>query len=276
VKTSQGQFVLTICDEKNYTEVKNLTNLLILLEQKNFPTTSMVFSKTRELITCYRNKSVILKKYIEGRVFLELDLNMLFQLGQNLARLHEIDAPKYLPKSFPYGVDFFNEIISSQVNPAYSNWLKEKQELIITSLSADLPRGIIHGDIFYDNVLFSPSKQLAAIIDFEEACFYYKIFDLGMCIVGTCAPHGKLSLAKAKSLVDGYQTKRTLEGLEKESLKVFAEYAAIATSFWRFRQHHIIKPNENKASSFLEMWSLADTIQSLSADEFVKKIFKNH
>ena len=271
--TNQGNFILTICDEKTYHEVKNLADLLDHLEQQNFPITRIVQTKNREPITYYKKVPVILKKFIEGEVFNEIDLNMLFQLGKTVAKLHEIPVPEYLPQKFPYGIDFFLDVISTQVNLEFSNWLKEKYELITEKISPELPRGLIHGDIFYDNVLFTPDKKLAAIIDFEEACYYHKIFDLGMCIIGTCSPKGTISFAKAKSFIDGYQSKRELEALEKESVKVFAEYAAVATSFWRFRQHHITKPDKNKANSFRVMRLLADNIHSISEDEFAEKLF---
>ncbi len=170
-------------------------------------------------------------------------------------------------------MDFFSEVISSGPNHEYSKWLEEKYELLTATISPHLPRGLIHGDVFYDNVLFASDKKLAAVIDFEEACEYYKIFDLGMCLIGTCSHKGTISLAKTKSFLDGYQSKRKLEELEQDSLQVFAEYGAIATSFWRFRQHNMKKPNENKANNFLEMKMLADHVHSLSEDEFRKRLF---
>ncbi len=272
VNTSEGQFVLTICDEKNYTEVQNYVHLLTYLEKHNFPTTRVISSIDQELFTSYKGKSVILKEFIEGTIFRELNSQMLFQLGKLLTSLHEISAPPYLPKSHPYGIDHFHEVISSQVNPSYSNWLREKQ-IALTQISPNLPKGLIHSDVFYDNVLFTPNRTLAAIIDFEEACNYYLIFDLGMCLVGTCTSKGRLSLTKAKSFIEGYQSKRDLEASEKEALQTFAEYGAVATSFWRFRQHILLNPNENMMNSFLEMKLLADEIHSISADEFRESLF---
>ena len=273
VTTNKGNFVLTISDEKSYDEIKKLVRLLLHLEQQNFPTTKIVLTKKRELTTYYKKVPVILKKLIEGEVSNEIDSHKLFQLGKTVAKLHEISAPEYLPKIFQYGIDFFSELISTRVNPEYSNWLQRKKELITEKISPELPRGLIHGDIFYDNVLFTPDRRLAAIIDFEEACNYFNVFDIGMCIIGTCSCKGKLSLAKAKSLLDGYQNKRRLKKLEKESLKVFAEYGAVATSFWRFRQHNIININRNKAKSYFEMKLLADNIHNISEVEFKEKLF---
>ena len=207
----------------------------------------------------------------------ELDLNMLDQLGRTIAQLHEQPAPECLPKTFPYGMVYFPEAISDSPVPEYSDWLKEKLSYLSEKIPPGLPTGLIHGDVFNDNVLFAPhandSYHLAAIIDFEEACDYYQIFDIGMAIVGTCLHQGRLSLIKAKSLVGGYQSKRQLEAPEKESLQLVAEYAAAATSFWRFRQHHILKPDGNKANDYLEMKLLADQLHSIPEEQFRQALF---
>ena len=272
VRTSTGIFVLTICDEKELGDVRNMVELLTVLEQKNFPTTWIVRSKAQEPITCYHTRPVLLKAYIEGRVIEDLDLDMLFQLGRTTARLHEIPAQECLPRVFPYGMVYFPEVTAASPVPEYSAWLNEKLIYLSNHISPDLPTGLIHGDIFYDNVLFSPlseqSYSLAAIIDFEEACDYYQVFDIGMAIVGTCTHQSILSLAKARSLVDGYQSKRQLEAPEKDSLQLFAEYTAVATSFWRFRQHHILKPDKAKTNDYIEMKLLADHIHSIPQDHF--------
>ncbi len=273
VYTHEGPFVLTICDEKKHVDIRRLIHLLDYLEQENFPTTRSVRLKTGGSITFYNRIPVFLKRFIEGEVVDEFDEDMLIQLGKTLARLHEIPAPGYLPKTFPYGMDFFSDVMSSGPNHEYSTWLKQKHELLTATISPHLPRGLIHGDVFYDNVLFASDNKLAAIIDFEEACEYYTIFDVGMCMIGTCSHEGMISFAKAKSFLDGYQSKRKLGEGEQNSLQIFAEYGAIATSFWRFRQHHMKKPNANRADSFLEIKMLADHIHSLPGDTFRKRLF---
>ena len=58
--TNQGNFILTICDEKTYHEVKNLADLLDHLEQQNFPITRIVQTKNREPITYYKKVPVMM------------------------------------------------------------------------------------------------------------------------------------------------------------------------------------------------------------------------
>ena len=78
-----------------------------------------------------------------------------------------------------------------------------------------MPKGLIPGDIFFDNVLFR-NENIQAIIDFVEACHYYFVFDLGMSTLGLCRTDGEIDLTKTRALIEGYQQKRPCEFLEGE------------------------------------------------------------
>ncbi len=110
------------------------------------------------------------------------------------------------------------------------------------------------------------------IIDFEEACDYPFVFDLGMAIVGTCTDEGSVNLGKASALLQGYQQARVLSPQEKSVLQLFAEYGAIATSFWRYRQFNIRNPTPEKKDAHREMTDIADSIAAIEADAFRKVI----
>jgi homoserine kinase type II len=109
-----------------------------------------------------------------------------------------------------------------------------------------------------------------AIIDFEEACHYYRGFDLGMVIVGACRNRQGISFQKARQFLHGYQNDITLESVERECLKVFAVYAAVATSFWRFRQYHLLRPEPRLYDMYVEMQTLADTISEYPDSSFTE------
>ncbi len=128
---------------------------------------------------------------------------------------------------------------------------------------------LIHGDVFFDNVIVK-GDQLMAIIDFEEACHYYRGFDLGMVIVGACRDRQGISFEQAGRFIRGYQKKTTLESIERETLKAFAVYAAVATSFWRFRQYHFRRPEPRLYEKHVEMQILADTISKYPESRFTE------
>ena len=272
LKTNNDIYVLSVCDGKSYEEVKSLSKLLGLLEEYGFPTTRVVRAIYGTKVAMHLGKPIFLKKFIEGKVCHDLTPSMLVKIGESIADLHQIPAPGYLPTSFPYGVDSFSDVTSSGLDPQFREWLGRKKSEITVAFNPGLPKGLVHGDIFYDNVLFS-GNGLVAIIDFEEACNYYLIFDIGMCAVGTCIDERGMSLPKIKALVSGYQNERKLSDLEKISLQTFIQYGAVATSFWRFRQHHIINPDREKSDKFRTMFDLANEVISIPPAEFMNSVF---
>lgn len=259
IETSSGKYVLTLSDQKSLKHATNLANLLIHLAGKGIRTSNVVVPPKEPVVILHNEKPVMLKRYVEGEVTAELSGNLLMQLGREMARLHEICPPSYLPISFPYGRRYFPEVLDSNLDHPYIDWLSEKNSYLRKRIPRDLPRALIHGDVFFDNVIVQ-RDQLVAIIDFEDACHYYRSFDLGMVIVGSCRDRHGISFEKARHFISAYQKETTLQSIERESLKAFAVYAAVATSFWRFRQYHLRRPEPEFYDNHVEMQSLADTI----------------
>ncbi|MCH8275266.1 MAG: homoserine kinase [Armatimonadetes bacterium] len=270
--THQGDYVLTVFDEKSWADVVKIGQLLLLLADCEFPTTRLVPPTKGGLATMYRDKPVMLKEYIVGHVFKDLDKTMVSQVGVAMARLHQVPAPDFLPDKHPYGLQVFSRVIDRNINPTYESWLAEQLAYLARSIPSHLPRGLIHGDMFYDNVLFE-GRELRAIIDFEEACHYYGVFDLGMGIVGLCADETTIALDRARALVNGYQQVKCIEEREKEALQLFVEYAATATSYWRFWAYQIYTPTARKANKYRQMVGLAEEVRAIPKERFLEAIF---
>ncbi len=220
----------------------------------------------------YRDKPVMVKAYIAGQVCKDLDETMLCQVGAAMARLHQLPVPDFLPDKHPYGLQVFPSVIGQNINPDYETWLGKRLAYLEQHIPPGLPYGLIHGDLFYDNVLFE-EKKFKAIIDFEEACRYYKGFDLGMGILGLCVENTTVMLDKARALVRGYQQIRMLEKREKDTLLLFVEYAAIATSCWRFWKYHIQMPLVGKADKHWQMMHLAEDVATIPKARFWEVVF---
>ena len=267
---STGRYVLSVCDEKSTDEITTLTATLELLSDHDFPTTRLVKTSDGKPFTNYQGKPVYLKHFIDGEVKEPLDTEMLYQVGTALASLHAVPPADFLPQTFSYGIECFPEVFGRHgVFPA---WLKEKTANLQTCCHGDLPTGLIHGDLFYDNILFN-GHVLAALLDFEEVCNSFLIFDLGMCAAGCCCPNGTFSLESTAALIRGYQSKRKLTGLERKHLQCHVEYGAIATAFWRYRQFNIVIPTAERKESYLEMKNLADKVHAISTKEFNRAVF---
>ncbi len=269
LETSSGKYVLTICDQKSLNHATNLARLLVHLVDHGIHTSSVVMPPKEPIVILHDEKPVMLKHYVDGDIATNLTGDLLVQLGEEMARLHEIPAPSYLPRSFPYGRSYFAEVLNSNLDHAYVDWLSEKKSYLQEQIPQNLPMTLIHGDVFFDNLIVQ-GERLMAIIDFEEACHYYRNFDLGMVIVGACRNRQGISFEKVRKFLRGYQNKMTLESAERESLKAFAVYAAVATSFWRFRQYHLLRPEPQLYDKHVEMQTLADTISEYSDSSFME------
>jgi len=103
-------------------------------------------------------------------------------------------------------------------------------------------------------------------MDFEEACYYYRVFDIGMMIVGTCCDDKTINLNKVNSLLEGYQENNILLDIEKKALKAFTVYAATATAFWRHQNFNYVNVSPEMKNHYMEMKLLADGVKNASED----------
>lgn len=270
--TETGAYVLSVCDEKEIEDIARLCSVLEYLQKHDFSTTRIVKTRTGESYIDYENKPVYLKHYIDGEVIEVLDDNQLLEVGKSLAQLHEIPPHPSLRDHFSYGAQCFDELSSVSAADPFYRWLCDCRKGIEAACSETLPRGFVHGDLFSDNMLFADNR-LKALLDFEEACCYYKIFDIGMTAIGCCAPAGRFSAAQTAVLVRGYQSVRRLQPEECSSVQAHLVYGAAATAFWRYRQYNIRNPDLAMKNHYQAMKDLADQVLAVDAERFIETIF---
>jgi homoserine kinase type II len=267
-----GCYVLSVCDEKEMEDIRLLCAVLGYLEHHDFPTTRVVATSDGESCIDFQGQPIYLKRFIAGEVVETLSAVQLREIGAALASLHDIAPFPGLPKKFSYGIECFDELRDLSAAESYYRWLINCRARIEEARSEPLPRGFVHGDLFFDNLLFDHGR-LVALLDFEEACDYYKIFDLGMTAAGCCAPAGAFSLEMTAALVEGYQSRRRLEDSERRHLQLHVEYGAAATSFWRYRQYNIKNPDPKLSDHYLAMVEIARRVQSIDDRTFMEAVF---
>ncbi|HEY1299620.1 MAG TPA: homoserine kinase [Stellaceae bacterium] len=90
-----------------------------------------------------------------------------------------------------------------------------------------LPKGVIHADLFPDNVFFR-DREVSGLIDFYFACTDYLAYDLAICLNAWCfEPDGSLNVTKARLLLDGYRRARALSAAELAALPLLARGSAL-------------------------------------------------
>lgn len=269
ITTDKDQFILSVCDEKSFAEIDGLCRVLEHLASNRFPTSRLVRTVKAEPFIRLSDKPVYLKRYMEGDVIADLTPEMLAQVGRTMADLHAIAPLENMPDRLPFGFEAFDQLFAMNLQHPYVDWLNIQKTYLADAIDRNMPKGFIHGDIFWDNLLFS-DRNLVAVLDFEEACFYYKLYDIGMCMIGCCLDNHVFNISKAAHLLHGYQQKCELSEKEKNQLKPFVVYAAATSSFWRFRQYNIYYPGTGKAESYKELSGVADAIQTIPTSAFFK------
>ena len=266
--TTNGEFLLKICDEKNLTELNMQISLLQHLCQYAYPTVYPILTKDQKPLIHEKFGSVILYPFLQGKEPPPTP-NTLAQLGEALARLHCIPSIAGLP-CFAMGISqmrpFFKEVQDTQfATHPFVEWLKSQLASMKRQLNAPLPMGLLHGDLFLDNTLFD-GEEMVAILDFEEGCYDTLLIDVGMTIIGCCyTPQHQFILKAARRFLGAYNAVRPLTENEWTHLDGFVHYAALSIAFWRFRQFNIRHPDPHRANTYQEMmirseqWTIANT-----------------
>jgi len=192
--------------------------------------------------------------YIRGG-HLGNDSESLIDLGKVLAQMHEIPNSDCFPTEYRMGFSLFEEVssLSKDGGPdsSFVELLAIEASAIKEGLVEEIPVGILHGDLFPDNVI--GKGEVGAILDLEEAWIGPKIFDLAMAFVGFGWDGTQPVLDRWQSLVEGYQSIRLLEDKEIESLPMMHRYATLAIASWRYWKHNLVDPGEGLSERYVEM-----------------------
>ena len=168
--TDGGLFVLKIWHaQRNLTGVDAVINRQIHVERNGIPTSVPIQLTDGERYAVRDGVAWTLLPYVEGG-HLGSDPIALKSLGEMMARMHEIPLADSFPQDYRMGWSLFERMYeeagSESQWPEFLVRLKRWDEELRGSIPDNLPQGVLHGDLFPDNVL--GDAAVVAIIDFEE------------------------------------------------------------------------------------------------------------
>ena len=131
--------------------------------------------------------------------------------------------------------------------PGIHKLLKKELEIINHSWPKNLPKGIIHADLFPDNVFFK-ERKISGILDFYFSCHDFLIYDLAITINAWCFKKGKFNQLFFKQIIKGYQSKRTLTEKEKKQFNIILRGASLR--FLLTRLYDFIHKKKNSIVTF--------------------------
>jgi homoserine kinase type II len=116
---------------------------------------------------------------------------------------------------------------ADEVAPGLASELESELALLERDWPNELPQGVIHADMFPDNVFFIGDK-LSGVIDFYFACNDALAYDLAICLNAWCfEPDTSFNITKARALLQAYHEVRPLEAGELAALPLLARGSAL-------------------------------------------------
>ena len=252
--TDDSKVVLKVWNANTIEEVRRVVARHCHLDKHGIPTAVPIEFQDGELIVEKDGMAWTLLPFVEGGM-LGTDEESLKSLGETLAQLQQIPIADCFPDDYRMGWSLFKEMfeIAEDTN-SWSDFLislKKESESLRNQIPADLPQGILHGDLFPDNVIGDGS--VAAILDLEEAFIGPCAFDLIMAFVGFGWDGKEVVLERWNALLEGYESVRPLSQDEKLALPALHRYATLSIAAWRYWKHVMTQPDEELKGRYLEM-----------------------
>ena len=237
IEMEKGKFILTLYEKR--VEEKDLPFFIGIMKNlfdKNFPSPEPIINKNGNYISEISNKKAAVVSYLDGESKKILNPDQCFQVGISTAKLHLITKNLSNKRENKLSVKSWRNIYNkvkkdcSKIDLNLSKIIEKNLDEIEKKWPKDIPSGIIHADLFPDNIFFK-KNQLSGIIDYYFSCNDFYAFEIAICLNALCFEGVKENLSfnvtKAKKFIDGYSSIRKLTEKEKKSLKVLCQGAAI-------------------------------------------------
>ena len=234
---NKEKFILTIYEKRVKSEdLPFFSDLMSLLNKANFKCPTPIKNKQNKTLIDYKGKKIMIVTFLEGKAKKNLSPANCKSIGIEVAKMHSITKNIEIKRQNNLSVKSWRNLFNS-IKDKCSKIHKDLPKLIEENLvdveknwPKDLPKGIIHADLFHDNIFFIEDK-FSGIIDFYFSCEDFLAFEIAICFNALCFDGSKNNLSfnvtKAKNFIDGYASIRKLTNQEKNCIKVLSQGAAL-------------------------------------------------
>ena len=237
IQTAKGKFILTLYEKR--VEEKDLPFFISLMKNlfdKKFLSPKPIINKNGSYISEILNKKAAIVSFLYGKAKKILSPDNCKQIGIYTAKLHLITKNLSGKRENKLSVNSWRnlynkvKINSYKIHNNLPNIVEKNLIDVEKNWPKNIPSGIIHADLFPDNIFFKNNK-LSGIIDYYFSCNDFYAFEIAICLNALCFEGTNENLSfnvtKAKKLIDGYSSVRKLTTNEKKSFKVLCKGAAI-------------------------------------------------
>ena len=245
VATTSGRYILTLFEKLAQHELPFYLRLMAHLADQGVPCPKPIANLDHELLGTLNGKPAALVSFLTGKDLDKPTAEHCAQVGAMLARLHLAGTSYPLTMENPRGAKWWKAVMPDVLpflSPEDAALLQEEVRFQSLYRLADLPHGVIHADLFRDNVLFDGGR-LAGVIDFYFACTDVLLYDVAITVNDWCMGEGgRLDAIRTDALLGAYCAIRPFTAIERGAWPVTLRAAALR--FWvsRLYDFHLPRP----------------------------------
>ena len=247
VTTTHGRFVLTLFEKLSVHELPFYLNLMAHLARHGIPCPNPVANRFNQFLGEFNGKPACIVSRLNGKATTTPNHEQCAAIGAMLGQMHIAGQSFAQIMPDPRGAAW-RAVAAAQVRP----FLDAGQAALLSSevaLQAQqdwtfLPQGVIHADLFCDNVLLEDNR-VGGLIDFYFACSAALLYDVAITVNDWCmSPDGRLDVPRTQTLLRAYDAVRPLLASERVAWPLLLRVAALR--FWLSRLFDMHLPRDGE------------------------------
>jgi homoserine kinase type II len=234
LQTSKGMYILTLYEKR--VEAEDLPFYLGLMEhlaREGIRCPTPVRSRQGRVTGTLNGRPAAILAFLDGVSLRRPTAEHCARTGSALAELHEAGAGFTGRRANALAMGGWKQLAADcsakadTVADGLRSLIDDELKALGAQWPSDLPEGVIHADLFPDNVLFV-DNEVSGLIDFYFACCDSLAYDLAVTLNAWCfEPDGSFNLTKGRALIAGYQAKRALRPQERAAMPLLCRGAAL-------------------------------------------------
>lgn len=234
VETTAGRFILTLYEKRvSPTDLPFFLGLMEHVANRGVSCPRPVHARDGNVLSELAGRTAAMVTFLDGFSIRKPRADHCHKLGRALAELHLAASGFPMPRPNALGQDGWRPLFekfrdrADQIVPGLQALIHDELLLLEASWPRTLATGVIHADLFPDNVFFL-SDRVSGLIDFYFACNDALAYDVAICLNAWCFEQDySYNLTKGRALLEGYDSVRKLLPIERSAMPILTRGAAM-------------------------------------------------
>jgi homoserine kinase type II len=234
LQTTTGSYILTLYEKRvDPADLPFFLNLMDHLASRGLDCPTPLHGRDGQALRSLCGRPAAIVTFLTGLWPRRIAVSHCAGLGEAMAQMHVEGQSLAIKRANGLGLWAWRPLFekeahrADEVKPGLSVEIGAELDFLETSWPRDLPTGVIHADLFPDNVFFQ-REAVSGLIDFYFACTDFLAYDVAICLNAWCfEPNGEFNVTKAGALLCAYQKVRPLSEAEMTALPILARGSAM-------------------------------------------------